>query len=64
MRHRIKYNDSQEYEAFLRDCAYWECVDKLNQLQAKYGTNVVTDEMSKKSKEIVDKLIEDMLKKK
>lgn len=55
---------SQEYEAFMRDCAYWECVDKLNQLQARYVQKVVTDEMSSKSREVVDKFIEDILKKK
>jgi hypothetical protein len=53
---------SNEYDAFLRDQAYWKAIDELNQFQAQFIDSPVTDAMSKRSKEKVNELIEILLK--
>lgn len=49
--------EQEEYKAHLLDDAFWRAVDALNQVQARCEDGPVTDEMSHRSKLLVEKLM-------
>ena len=51
--------DEREYRSRMVDDAFWRAVDLLNQLQAVVEDKPVTEEMSAKSKRIVEKLLKE-----